>query len=303
MTDPFKIDGPACVSFSGGRTSAYMLWRVLQANTREDIERWLVVAFANTGLEHEKTLEFVRECGRRWGVRIMWVEYRDDEAGFTLVDFETASRAGEPFEAVIRKRNYLPNPITRFCTVELKIRAMHKYLRTLGWYEGDDGWDQMVGIRADERPRVAKIRARAATGRSSTESVKEDMRIPLADAGITVGDVGAFWSAQPFNLELATYGGRTLEGNCVLCYLKPRKQVRSLIAKEPAHATFWIKAERMVQGSAAVTGDGARFRNDRESYEDMLHAIQAQPDLFGHDLDAELAAAASEPGIDCFCGD
>lgn len=32
MRDPFKIDTQTCISFSGGRTRPYMLWRVLQAN-------------------------------------------------------------------------------------------------------------------------------------------------------------------------------------------------------------------------------------------------------------------------------
>ena len=66
MRDPFKIDGPTCLSFSGGRTSAFMLRMVLLHNSAEDLARWLVVCFANTGKEEEATLRFVRACSERW---------------------------------------------------------------------------------------------------------------------------------------------------------------------------------------------------------------------------------------------
>lgn len=160
---PYRLRGKTVLSFSGGRTSAYMLRQVLDHN--EDLSD-LLVLFANTGKEHPATLEFVRECTERWAVPITWLEYRDDEQGFAVVDFDTCSRNGEPFEAVIRKRKYLPNPVTRFCTVELKIRTMHRYLKHIGWTNEDGEWDQMVGIRADEQRRVSKIRKRG----TSTET-------------------------------------------------------------------------------------------------------------------------------------
>lgn len=288
--DPFKIDGPTCISFSGGRTSAYMLWRVLQSHGGK-LPADAVVCFANTGKEDEATLRFVRECSRRWAVPITWVEYRNDDAMFAVVDFDTASRNGEPFEAVIRKRNYLPNPVTRFCTSELKIRTMHKWLRAnwqaLGWDAAVMEWDQMIGIRADESRRVAKIRARG----HSTETTKETMLMPLADAGVNLGDIERFWTSQPFGLELPTYGGRTLAGNCDLCFLKPAAQVASLIAEKPERATFWIRMEALALASKP---SGAVFRSDRPSYAAMLKTAQTQGDFIGHD---------DEEAIACFCGD
>lgn len=284
MKNPYKIAGPTAISFSGGRTSAYMLWRVLQANSGLPPEA--KVCFANTGKEEEATLRFVNECSKQWNVPITWVEYRADERGYAVVDFETASRGGEPFEAIVKKRNYLPNPVTRFCTVELKIRAMHRHLRELGWADGDGEWDQMVGIRADEPARVARIRARP-----SPATVRETMVMPLADDGVTVHHVQAFWDAQPWGLELPTYKGRTLAGNCDLCFMKPAGQIASLIAQRPERAVWWAKIEAL---SLSSKPSGAVFRSDRPSYAAMLKNVQEQKDMF---------AFEDETGMNCFCGD
>lgn len=282
MSDPFKISGPTCISFSGGRTSAYMLWRVLQSNGGLPSEA--IVCFANTGKEMEETLRFVRDCSRNWNVPITWLEYRNDERGYAVVDFDSASRNGEPFEAIIRKRNYLPNPVTRFCTVELKIQTMHKHLRAIGWNE----WDEMIGIRADEQRRLAKIRSNPSGGKSGVERTA-----PLADAGVTVMDVSAFWRSQPFDLELPNMNGRTMHGNCDLCFLKGASQVQSLIAEKPERAIWWAKMESLALALASKPS-GALFRSDRASYAAMAANAAKQQDAFGYE---------KEEGIACFCGE
>ena len=280
MTDPFRIDGPTCISFSGGRTSAYMLWRVLQSNNGLPAEA--VVCFANTGKEDEATLRFVRDCGEHWGVPITWLEYRNDDAGFAVVNFETASRGGQPFEAIIQKRNFLPNPVARFCTVELKIQPEHKFLRSIGWTE----WENMVGIRSDEPRRVAKIRANPSGGKAGAERI-----MPLAEAGIIKRDVSEFWMRSTFDLGLPNMGGITMHGNCDLCFLKGAAQIQSLIAEKPERAVWWARMETSIT-NAKIT-DGGRFRSDRPSYAQMAAYAAAQRDMFD----------PNEEAIACFCGD
>lgn len=280
MADPFRITEPTCISFSGGRTSAYMLWRVLQSNGGLPPEA--VVAFANTGKEDDATLRFVRDCGEHWGVPITWVEYRNDEAGFAVVSFDSASRHGEPFEAIIQKRNFLPNPVARFCTVELKIQPEHKFLRSIGWTD----WENMVGIRSDEPRRVAKIRANPSGGKSGPARV-----MPLAEAGITKRDVAEFWLRSTFDLGLPNMGGITMHGNCDLCFLKGAAQIQSLIAEKPERAIWWARMETSIT-NAKIT-DGGRFRSDRPSYAQMAAFAAAQRDMFD----------PNEEAIACFCGD
>ena len=279
--DPFKIIEPTCISFSGGRTSAYMLWRVLQAHDGK-LPDEAIVCFANTGKEDEATLKFVQACAEHWGIHITWLEYQPQEPGFKVVTFNTASRNGEPFQQIVVKRNFLPNPVARFCTVELKIQPEHKYLKSLGWTD----WNNMVGIRADEPRRVAKIRANPSGGKSGPDRI-----MPLADFGITKDDVGDFWRAQAFDLGLPNHNGVTSHGNCDLCFLKGANQILSLITEKPERAIWWAKMENSITN--AKIHNGGRFRSDRPSYSQMLKYSQDQSDMFDR----------NEEAIACFCGD
>lgn len=275
--DYFVIDDKTSISFSGGRTSAFMLHLTLLANN--GLPDCAKVIFANTGKEEEETLKFVQRCSDEWNVPITWIEYRPDGEGFEIVDFKTASRNGEPFEALIRKVNYLPNPVTRKCTFDLKVRAMSKYLRSLGW----DYWDAFIGIRADEKRRVARIRANPHSDTSKATSV-----LPLADAGISVKDVSKFWEDSSFDLMLPTVNGKTMHGNCDLCFLKGGNQIASLIQEKPERAIWWAKMESL---ELASKPSGAKFRSDRPSYQQMMNYAKDQMPLF------------SDESIDCFCGD
>jgi 3'-phosphoadenosine 5'-phosphosulfate sulfotransferase (PAPS reductase)/FAD synthetase len=281
MNDPFKISEPTCISFSGGRTSAYMLWRVLQSNG--GLPDDAIVCFANTGKEDEATLRFVQNCSKQWNVEIHWLEYRDADIAFERVMYDTASRLGEPFEALInRYQPSLPNGRSRYCSSYMKTRTMHRYLKSINWTE----WDSFIGIRADEPRRVAKFRANP-----NPESKNETVCMPLVSIGISSKDIGNFWATNNFDLELPNINGKTMHGNCDLCMLKPKSQVLSLIKEKPERALWWIKQEE--QAAQRCDGDGKFFAIDRPSYASMLKFSKEQQDMFD----------PNEETISCFCGD
>jgi len=281
--NPFLITDPTCISFSGGRTSAYMLYKVLEAHDMS-MPSDAKVVFANTGKEDLATLKFVQDCSDNWNVPIIWVEYQHDEPHFKVVNFETASRNGEPFEELIRygSRRYLPNPMTRYCTVDLKIKAAQRYLFSVGWTE----WENLVGIRADEQRRVAKIRANPSDGNKGITRF-----MPLATAGVTKEEVGKFWAKNTFDLELPNINGITYHGNCDLCFLKKTTAVMSLIAEKPERAVWWAKMETLV--TEPTIANGGVFRTDRPSYASMTKFTAEQVDMFD----------PNEESISCFCGD
>lgn len=293
MGDPYRLDTPAVVSFSGGRTSGYMLRQILDAFGGE-LPPDIKVVFCNTGKERPETLDFVERCSQRWGVPVTWLEYRyhtDGTAipgrraghiraggrrGFEVVNYSTASRNGEPFEAVITARNMLPNVMMRFCTVECKIRTTQRYLKSLGWKH----WTNAIGFRADEPARVAKLNG-------SNKHGNEDPVAPLFKAGVTKADILAWWDRQPFKLELADH-----EGNCDLCFLKGRGKLNEILSRRPDLADWWVRMETVVKHNAGGTG---RFRRDRPQYAKLLELSQ-RPGLFD-------ATEPDELSVACHCTD
>lgn len=273
MTDPFRIAGPALISFSGGRTSGYMLHEIVRAYAGQ-LPDDVVVVFANTGKEREETLRFVHECGTRWCVHIRWLEWaRREKPCFIEVSFDSASRSGEPFSELIRRKKFTPNSMMRFCTEELKVRVLDEYARSLGW----STWSSAIGLRYDEGHRVLKALARNDEGRRPDKSV-----MPLARAKITKSDVHRFWSEQPFNLML-----RPHEGNCDLCFMKGARTLASLIRERPESAAWWIEQEKIGKGS---------FRPGY-SYADLLKEQVAQGHLFDGFLETD--EHDTECGLHC----
>lgn len=276
MINPYKIQAPALISFSGGRTSGYMLWNILKAyegNLPDDI--WVV--FANTGKESPETLDFIKEVSDKWDVHINWLELSVHEERpiwrTKQVTYETASRNGEPFDMLIKKRSFLPNSVMRFCTSELKINVMKRMMILMGYKE----WFNVVGLRYDEPRRVANIRNQ--TGNKWTSIA------PMYDAKHTINDVIEFWDKQNFDLKLNSYGGKAPAGNCDLCFLKGMNTTIKILKERPQMADWWIAKEKEM---------GSTFRKDRPSYIELLE-ISKQPEtpqLFDDD-----------DQMTCFCHD
>lgn len=258
MTDPFLITGPAVISFSGGRTSAYMLHCILQAHGGT-LPGDVVVCFANTGREMPATLDFVARCASEWGVYVVWLEFRRRAVdGFEVVSHNSASRNGEPFEALIHAKHMLPNPVMRSCTQELKIRTIERWARS---EIGFTTWANVIGIRADDPPhRLTNMRPGSVA--------------PLAAAGITKPDVLSFWKGQLFDLGLAG----PWEGNCDGCYLKSRAAIMRMQRDHPRRMQWWPAMEALDLGSKQ---HGRTFvkQQDREPYAVLADLVRRTPML------------------------
>jgi hypothetical protein len=218
------------ISFSGGRTSAYMLWWLV--NEWAERHEWeMVIVFANTGKEHEETLLFVERCAKNFRVDIVWVEAKHlDEQGkpfsdkgwavkHKIVSFETASRNGEPFEEMISVLG-IPSTEAPFCSDQLKRKAIESYLKSIGW--GTD-FTKAIGVRIDEIDRA-------------NERWRENkIYYPLCGSNPTKKTgVVLWWLEQEFDLQVPEGFG-----NCDNCWKKGIPDLVKNAKKDPSSFDWW----------------------------------------------------------------
>lgn len=254
---------PLLVGVSGGKTSAFM---AIYLKERFPSRKMLFV-FANTGKEKKETLDFLRNIDLHFNLGIVWLEakvYTEKGIGtsYTLVDFNSASRNGEPFEAVIKKYG-LPSKLFRHCTRELKEKPIKVYATEI---LGKD-YTTCIGIRADEPHRLSK---------------KKNYWYPLSEINVTKRFVNDWWDKQPFNLELAES-----EGNCDFCFLKSQRKRLNLL-KNGLNVDWWNRME-LQHGTEKQPMFDVRNNQTIEELIETSNKMDLQLSIF------------DDVSFDCFC--
>lgn len=239
---------PLIISFSGGRTSAYMAYRILNNPEMMAIYEPFLL-FANTGCEHEKTLEFIHSFEINFNVSVVWLEaVVNPEKGagtrHKVVDFQTAARNGEPYAEVIKKYTK-PSVAFPHCTRELKLAPINSWLRDKFWTVNVT---TAIGIRADEMRRV-----------------KDGGKViyPLVDRWPTdKSDVLDFWESQAFDLGIPEH-----LGNCVWCFKKSDKKLLKAMQDAPSYFEFPILMEKLYPNGR--NGEPVHFFRKNRSVKDL----------------------------------
>ena len=280
-------DKTLVISFSGGRTSGYLTKRLL-----EEKNKWkdVIVIFANTGQEHEKTLEFINNCDKKFGFNTVWIEaiaHPGERKTSTakIVNYKTASRDGRPFEDVIAKYG-IPWSKAGHCTRELKEQPIKNYLRELGLDKTNRV--MAIGIRADESHRKSKV------------AEENNFIYPLIDWGIDKEDVLSWWEDQDFDLEIPEH-----MGNCVWCWKKSYIKLVTVMREKPEAFDFPERMEKLhgrtgniaqkVLNNGVLKGQKSiKFFRGFKTVEDIRKMAKEKDDVFIDEHFMRISGGCSE---------
>lgn len=144
------------VNISGGRTSAYLGWLLLQRyKSSENVN--LEFVFCDTGAEHSLTYKFLRDIVDHWGIELTCLRtviHMEKGVGPTwrVVDLDDCKQDLELFLDVCKKHG-TPTVAAPLCTDRMKSIPADKYCDAK---YGKGNYLRWIGYRIDEPNRIKK---------------------------------------------------------------------------------------------------------------------------------------------------
>lgn len=245
------------VSFSGGRTSAYMVYLMEQ---KRKIDGWDVhYVFCDTGAEHPKTYEFIKNVVRHFGIKLTCLKASiPSEAGkgpvFNIIDIDSIGWDLSVMKDMVAK--YGNFTVSRpKCTDRLKTVILDKWRRA---EFGKGNYYTWLGIRADEPSRLKFINENHDLFTKKNTN-PQNIRYLAEISNFTKQDVLDFWSQQHFDLEVEEH-----LGNCVFCIKKSDVKIARAAREEPELFEQWnevMTGEHVRLVDSDMHGIGKIYRN------------------------------------------
>lgn len=236
------------VSFSGGRTSAYLCHLMIKKFGSENVD----FIYMDTGAEHPKTYEFIRNVDREFGLSLTCLRLKiNPELGkgnsYDVVDIEDLKPDLKPFSEMMKKYG-TPYIGGMFCTDRMKLTPFTKYCNNT---YGKGNFEAWLGIRADEPKRLGE---------------KVGIRYLAEISDFDKEDILNWWEAQSFDLNIPEW-----LGNCVFC---PKKSNLKLAAAQRDEPELYMEWLNMTYGDSVRvddnTGHWSKMYRGKQSLEQLI---------------------------------
>lgn len=225
------------ITVSGGRSSAFMARHIQTSEKYKDYNK--IYVFANTGMERQETIDFLKNIEKHWGIELVKIEgifplEMGKGVRHKIVDWEDLNMSAKPFEEMVAKYNIgahngLPDMGSPYCSGRLKTMPTESLAKEIF----PNGYITAIGFRKEDMPK-----------RISFPEIKEDKKrlYPLItdfEAPIGQRELNEFWDKQPFKLEI-----HNKYGNCDLCWKKSLPNLLDNIRKGSPHIDWWRRMEK-----------------------------------------------------------
>lgn len=237
------------VSFSGGRTSGYMVHLMEQKRINDgwDVE----YVFMDTGAEHPKTYEFIRNCVEHFGIELTCLRADVDMSMGKSNNYKSISVNDIGWDLSIMQdimKKYGGFTINRpHCTDKLKSILLDKYKRDT---YGKGNYYTWLGMRIDE-PRRLKFTQENADLFGKKTNNPQNIRYLAEISESNKEDIIQWWNNQPFDLEIDEH-----LGNCVFCIKKSSPKIALAARDEPELFKEW---ESAINSQEVRLMDGDKF--------------------------------------------